>query len=87
MTQTIKDGIKAFIIENFLFGDTSYDLQDEASRIENEVIDSTGVLELVEFLESRFGIEVTEMETVPENLDSISNLTKFVLGKKAGSVH
>ena len=78
-----------FVVENYLFGDLSAAPRDEDSLVERGIIDSTGVLELVEYLESQFGIEVTEMETVPENLDSISNLTKFVLGKKAGtgSVH
>lgn len=74
-----------FVVENYLFGDLSAAPADEDSLVERGIIDSTGVLELVEFLESHFGIEVTEMETVPENLDSISNLTKFVLGKKAGT--
>ena len=74
-----------FVVDNYLFGDLSKAPQDEDSLVEGGIIDSTGVLELVEFLESHFGIEVTETETVPENLGSISNLTKFVLGKKAGS--
>jgi acyl carrier protein len=73
-----------FVVDNYLFGDLSRAPRDEDSLVEDGIIDSTGVLELVEFLESRFGIEVTEMETVPENLGSISNLTKFVLGKQAG---
>ncbi|MDW5314588.1 acyl carrier protein [Rhizobium sp. PL01] len=78
MTQPIKDSIKAFIIENFLFGDTSYDLQDEASLIENEVIDSTGVLELVAFIEDQFGFVMADADIVPANLDSVSRITAFV---------
>jgi acyl carrier protein len=74
-----------FVVDNYLFGDLSRAPLDEDSLVEGGIIDSTGVLELVEFLESHFGIEVTELETVPENLGSISNLTKFVLGKKAGN--
>ncbi|WP_197746691.1 acyl carrier protein [Mycolicibacterium confluentis] len=46
------------------------------------MIDSTGILELIEFLESHFGIEVSESETVPQNLDTIANLTQFVTAKK-----
>jgi acyl carrier protein len=45
-------------------------------------VDSTGILELIEFLESQFGIEVSETETVPENLDTIARMTQFVLGKQ-----
>ena len=78
MTQPIKDSIKTFIIENFLFGDTSYDLQDEASLIENEVIDSTGVLELVAFIEDQFGFVMADADIVPANLDSVARITAFV---------
>jgi acyl carrier protein len=78
MTQTIKDNIKTFIIENFLFGDTSYDLQDDASLIENEIIDSTGVLELVAFIEDRFGFVMADADIVPANLDSLARITTFV---------
>ncbi|WP_276119987.1 acyl carrier protein [Pararhizobium qamdonense] len=78
MTQPIKDSIKAFIIENFLFGDTAYDLQDDASLIENEVIDSTGVLELVAFIEDQFAFVMADADIVPANLDSVARITAFV---------
>ncbi len=74
-----------FVVDNYLFGDASRTPRDEDSLVEGGIIDSTGILELVEFLESHFDVEVSETETVPENLGSISNLTKFVLGKKADS--
>ena len=73
-----------FVVSNYLFGDEARTPRDEDSLVEEGIIDSTGILELIEFLESHFGIEVTETETVPQNLGSISNLTKFILGKKAG---
>lgn len=81
MTQPIKDSIKTFIIENFLFGDTAYDLQDDASLIENEIIDSTGVLELVAFVEDRFGFVMADADIVPANLDSVARITAFVASK------
>jgi acyl carrier protein len=81
----VRTEIFDFVVENYLFGDLSAAPGDDDSLVERGIIDSTGVLELVEFLESHFGIEVTEMETVPENLDSISNLTKFVLGNRVGT--
>lgn len=78
MTQTIKDKVRAFVIENFLFGDTSYDLGDTASLIENDIIDSTGVLELVAFVEDQFDIAMADADIVPANLDSIARISAFV---------
>jgi acyl carrier protein len=71
-----------FVVNNYLFGDGARVPGDEESLVEGGIVDSTGILELIEFLESRFGIEVSETETVPENLGSIANLAKFVVGKK-----
>ena len=51
--------------------------------MEEGIIDSTGILELIEFLESHFGIEVSEAETVPQNLGSIASLTEFVMSKRS----
>ena len=78
MTDTIKDSIRAFIIDSFLFGDTSQAIADDMSLIENNLVDSTGVLELVFFLESNFGISVKDTEVVPENLDSIGAMAAFI---------
>ncbi|MBP1887963.1 MULTISPECIES: acyl carrier protein [Sinorhizobium] len=83
MTETIKDSVKAFIIENFLFGDTSYELADTASLIENDIIDSTGVLELVAFIEDRFGIAMADADIVPANLDSLARISAFIAAKSA----
>jgi acyl carrier protein len=82
MTDTTKDAIRAFIIDNFLFGDTSQEITDGMSLIENNLVDSTGVLELVFFLESNFGISVRDTEVVPENLDSIGAMAAFIESKK-----
>lgn len=79
----IRAELVEFIVTNFLFGDAAMAPRDEDSLIEGGIIDSTGILELIEFLESHFGIEVSEAETVPENLDGISSLTQFVVSKKA----
>ena len=70
-----------FIVANYLFGDVARTPTDEDSLVEGGVIDSTGILELIEFLESQFGIEVSETETVPQNLGTISNLTRFIMSK------
>ncbi len=78
----IKEQIREFIIENFLFGEGGEDLKDDDSFLEKGVIDSTGVLELVEWIEETFNIKVDDEELVPENLDSINNLEKFISRKK-----
>lgn len=80
---SVTDRIGAFVLENFLFGDGDRMPAPSDSLLQNEIIDSTGVLELIEFLEAEFGIEVEESETVPENLDSIANLSAFVTRKTA----
>jgi acyl carrier protein len=78
----IRADVVDFIVSNYLFGDAARTPQDEESLVESGVVDSTGILELIEFLESRFGIEVSEAETVPDNLDSVANLTRFVEEKQ-----
>ena len=74
--------IKTFIIENFLFGNSN-GLKDDTSFLEEGIIDSTGVLELITFLEEEFGIKVEDDELVPENLDSINRVTHFLQKKTA----
>ncbi len=73
--------IVEFIIDNYLFGDASRQPQDDESLLESGIVDSTGILELIQFLESDFGIEVLDTETVPDNLGSVANLTRYVLAK------
>lgn len=70
-----------FIVANFLFGDET-SLQDDTSFLESGIIDSTGMLELIMFLETKFGIRVEPEEMVPENLDSISRLVDFIRKKQ-----
>ena len=83
MDVRVRAELAEFIVTNYLFGDATMAPRDEDSLIEGGIIDSTGILELIEFLEFHFGIEVSETETVPENLDSISSLTQFVVSKRA----
>jgi acyl carrier protein len=78
MTEEIKMKVKTFIVENFLFGDTSSAPADDASLIENDVIDSTGVLELVAFVEDQFAVTVADADIVPANLDSIARISAFI---------
>ena len=75
-----KSEIKTFIIENFLFGNAD-GLSDDTSFLEEGIIDSTGVLELITFLENKFSIKVEDDELIPENLDSINNICVFLENK------
>ena len=77
-----KQVIREFVIENFLFGEAN-GLKDDTSFLEEGIIDSTGILELVTFLEEEFSIRVEDEELVPENLDSINNVTAFLERKIA----
>lgn len=72
--------IRNFIIENFLFEEDE-NLKEETSFLENGIIDSTGILELVTFLEESYGITVEDEELVPENLDSIANVVRYIQTK------
>lgn len=82
MQTTERKILRQFVIENFLFGrDDS--LHDTDSFLEHGIIDSTGVLELVGFLERRFGVKVSDDELVQENLDSIDSLARFLDRKLA----
>ena len=67
----VTEEVRNFVVENFLFGQSSAVPDEEASLLENGVIDSTGVLELVSFLEEHFQVHVEDTELVPENLDSL----------------
>ncbi|MCP4690341.1 MAG: acyl carrier protein [Desulfobacterales bacterium] len=75
-----REEIKNFIVENFLFGDDS-GLADDTSFLEEGIIDSTGVLELVTFLEEEFLIEVEDEELTPENLGSINHVAAYLARK------
>lgn len=78
----IKTNIREFIIENFLFGDTSQEIADDTSLIDNGYVDSTGVLELVFHIEQSFGIKVADSEIVPANLDSVGAIAAYVETKQ-----
>jgi acyl carrier protein len=74
----MKEELHRFITENFMFGMEDVPLSDDDSLVEKGLIDSTGILELVSFLEERYGVDIQDTELVPENLDSINALTRFV---------
>ena len=83
MDTQIRAKLTEFIVTNYLFGDIARAPRDDDALVEGGIIDSTGILELIEFLESHLGVEVSEAETVPQNLGSISSLTEFVMSKRS----
>jgi len=76
----LKYKIRTFVIENFLFGNNE-NLEDNTSFLEEGIIDSTGILELVNFIEEEFPLTVEDEELIPENLDSINNVTAYLQSK------
>lgn len=76
--------IKSYVVENFLFGDDR-GLDYTSSFLESGIIDSTGILELISFIEASFGLKVEDEELIPENLDSIDRLVRFIATKKGGA--
>ncbi|NIQ13817.1 MAG: acyl carrier protein [Candidatus Dadabacteria bacterium] len=72
--------VRAFIIENFLFGE-SVGFREDASFLENGIVDSTGILELINFLEETFNIIIEDEEIIPENLDTLVSIGRFLDAK------
>ncbi len=81
MVETFAAEIKAFIVANFLFGQEREGFADDQSFLESGIIDSTGLLELVSFVEQKYGISIGDRELVPENLDSLRNVSQLVARK------
>jgi acyl carrier protein len=75
--QTIEQELRQFIIDNFLFGQED-GFENDDSFLEKGIMDSTGVFELVAFIEEKYQIKIEDEELVPENLDSINNLVRFI---------
>ena len=77
-TQQITSQVRGFIFEQFLFNTDSGDLANDASFLETGIVDSTGILEIIAFLEETYGISIEDEELVPENLDSVNNVVSFI---------
>jgi acyl carrier protein len=78
----IRSKVRAFVVENFLFGNED-GVKDDTSFLDEGIIDSTGILEMVNYLEMEFSIRVDDNELVPENLDSINNVVAYLEKKTA----
>ena len=82
--QNIKHEVKQYVVDNFIMGASTQELQDDDSFMAGHFIDSTGILELISFLEQTFGIKVEDEEMVPDNLDSLNCIERYVQRKLAG---
>jgi len=78
----IKEQVRTFVTSNFYVADPAA-LEDSASLLDRGIIDSTGVLEVIFFIEDTFGITVEDSEMLPDNLDSIERIANFIARKKA----
>ena len=79
---TMKKTIRQYILENILFTEDESALQDDDSFLAGGIIDSTGVLEIILFIEETFGIKVNDDEMLPVNLDSVDKLVAFIKHKQ-----
>lgn len=82
---SIEEQLRKFIANEILFSADGYIYDDETSFLDKGIVDSTGVLELVMFVEENFGISVEDSEVLPENFDSISTLSKYIRSKTKNS--
>jgi len=78
---SVEQKIREYILENYLFTDEQSALESSDSFLEKGILDSTGILEVIYFIEEEFGMSVDDEEMVPENLDSVDNIVAFI-GRK-----
>jgi acyl carrier protein len=77
----LEQKLRDFILENYLFTDDQAALNSDDSFLDKGIIDSTGILELIFYIEEEFGVKVEDDEMVPENLDSVNNVIRFLNAK------
>ena len=77
----VKSDLRRFLAENFIMGSPPAPIEDSDSFLEMHIMDSTGFLELVGFLEETYGIEIADEDMTPENLDSLDGVAEFVARK------
>jgi acyl carrier protein len=76
--------IRDYLSQDFLFSDEGFNYGDDASFLELGIIDSFGFVELLAFVHEEFGISVADEELVPDNFDSVSKLSSFIVRKQGG---
>lgn len=80
--QDVKKTVRQYIADNFMMGESGAAFGDDQSFLDHHIIDSTGFIELVTFLESHYGIQIKDEEMIPENLDSLANIARFIASKQ-----
>lgn len=80
---SIKQQVRQFILANYLFTDDESKLSDSQSLLQSGAMDSTGILELIMFLEENMNLKVADAEMIPANLDSVDNVVGFIERKQA----
>jgi acyl carrier protein len=80
---SVEQQVREYILENYLFTDDESALSNDDSFLDKGILDSTGILEVIYFIEEEFGIKVEDEEMVPENLDSVDRIKDFVGRKQA----
>lgn len=78
----VRNSIRSFILSNFLFTEDAAALNDDDSFQDNRIIDSMGMIQVIQFIEGEYRIKVQDDEMVPEQLDSVGRLTRLVMSKK-----
>jgi len=74
----VRDKIRSFLIDNYIYGTPPEGFDDDTSFVSSGALDSTGVMELILFIEEQFGIKVKNEELIPENLDSVNRICQYV---------
>ena len=77
----IEEKIRDYMAQNLIFSDNGYQYPDDASFLEEGIVDSVGVLELVSFIEDNFKVKVSDQDIVPDNFDSVSKLAAYIRRK------
>ena len=80
---SVADEVRHYILEHFLFGEDDPSVSNDTSLTDSGVMDSTGVLELVEFLEETYNIEIDNTELVPANLDTVNRIVELIRQKRS----
>ncbi len=81
----IKAQVRQYIAKNLLFSDNGFAYDDDASFLEEGIVDSLGIMELVLFIEEKFGVKVKDEEITPDNFDSVNKLANFIQCQISGS--
>jgi acyl carrier protein len=85
MKDPVRDAVHRFVLENYLFTDDASQLGFDDSLLGRGIVDSTGMLEVILFIEEQCGIKVADSEMVPENLDSVNRIAAYVASKRKGA--